>query len=98
MQTPDPNILKPYAAKYIWWKSPEEALDLPERIVAQVMDLGDFDDVQKLADVVGEEYLRHVITHCEAGIFSEKSWAYWHYRLGLCKPGEVPPMPKRRIG
>ena len=97
MRQPDREMLRRYAAKYIWWKIPDEALEMPERVVAQVMDIGDYADVQELADAVGDDYLRHVIAHAEPGMFSKKSWTYWHYRLGLSKPGQVPPMPQRRI-
>lgn len=97
MPHPDPELLKRLAARYIWWKTPEEALEVPERIVAQVMDIGDFDDVQVLADAVGDEYLRQVVLHAEAGMFSGRSWAYWHYRLGLANPGDDLTMPTRRV-
>ncbi|MGA7878573.1 MAG: hypothetical protein WCA08_23135 [Desulfoferrobacter sp.] len=93
----DRHLLKRYAAKYIWWKQPDDALKTPERVVAQVMDIGDYDDVQALANAVGDEYLRHVIEHAEPGMFSCKSWAYWHYRLALCRPGQVPEMPQRKV-
>jgi len=36
--------LKQFAAKYIWWKTPEEAVARPERVIAQVMNIGDYDD------------------------------------------------------
>lgn len=97
VRQPDREVLKHYAAKYIWWKTPDEAIEIPERVVAQVMNIGDYDDVQALADALGDDYLRHVIEHAEPGMFSQKSWAYWHYRLGLSKPGQVPPMPQRRV-
>ena len=29
--------LKELARKYVWWKSPDEALRTPQRIIAQVM-------------------------------------------------------------
>lgn len=93
----DHKTLKHYAAKYIWWKTPDEAEKMPERVVAQVMNIGDYDDVQALAKAVGESYLREILDHTEAGVFSDKSWAYWHYRLGLCKPDRLPPMPQRRF-
>ena len=70
---------------------------MPERVVAQVMDIGDFDDARALAEAVGDEYLRHVITHAEAGMFSRRSWVYWHYRLGLANPGDVIAMADRRV-
>ena len=89
--------LKTFARKYIWWKTPEDAVALPERIVAQVMDIGDYDDVQSLVHEAGAAYLREVLTHAEAGQFSPRSWTYWHYRLGLSAPGEVPSLPNRRL-
>lgn len=92
----DQDTLKRLAAKYIWWKPTEEALLDPERVVAQVMNIGDFDDVQMLAAQAGDDYLREVIAHAEIGQYNPRSWAYWHYRLGLAVPGQVPPMPRRR--
>ena len=91
------EALNPFAAKYIWWKTPEEAAATPERVVAQVMDIGDYDDVQALAGLVGDEVFRDVLTHAEIGQFSERSWAYWHLRLGLSSFNNIPPMPTRRF-
>jgi hypothetical protein len=91
------DALKPFAAKYIWWKTPEEAVMMPERVIAQVMNLGDYDDVQALCDQVGDDVLRHVLRHAEIGWFNERSWGYWHYRLQLAELDHVPPMPVRKI-
>ncbi|MFA5525190.1 MAG: hypothetical protein WDA24_12590 [Tissierellales bacterium] len=89
--------LKPLARKYIWWKTPEEAVAMPERVIAQVMNIGDYSDVQMLVGIVGDEVLRHVLMHAEAGQFNERSWAYWHYRLGLSSVDQVPVLPVRRF-
>lgn len=97
MEQIDREILRQFAAKYIWWKTPGEALQYPDRVIAQVMDIGDYDDVQKLVARVGDEYLRRVLVRAEIGQFSARSWAYWHYRLGLATPGKVLPMPLRGI-
>ncbi|MEW6221417.1 MAG: hypothetical protein AB1634_18040 [Thermodesulfobacteriota bacterium] len=93
----DRDLLQELAAKYCWWKTADEALLQPERVVAQVMDIGDYEDVQKLATLVGDDYLRAVLTRAEAGQYSERSWAYWHYRLGMARPGQVPALPRRRL-
>lgn len=93
----DQDELKRLAGKYIWWKTPDEAVAMPARVVAQVMNIGDYDDVQALAHQVGDEYLRDVLDHAEIGQFNERSWVYWHYRLGLAAPGRVPPLPARRF-
>jgi hypothetical protein len=91
-------LLRRLAGKYIWWKSEDDALRDPQRVAAQVMDIGDYDDVQRLAKGLGDDYLRQVVANAEPGQLNERSWAYWHYRLGLAKPGKVPPLPKRRFG
>ena len=91
------ELLRHWAARYIWWKSPEEALRYPERVLAQVMNLGDYEDVQRMTQAFGDEALREVLRHAEAGQLNERSWAYWHYRLGLATPGHVPPLPVRRL-
>lgn len=91
----DREALKPLAGKYIWWKSPEEAVATPERVIAQVMNIGDYFDVQLLVSQVGDAVLREVLARAEAGQFNERSWAYWHYRLGLCSVDQVPALPVR---
>jgi len=82
--------------KYLWWKSPVEALKKPERIVSQVMNIGDYDDVCLLEHAIGEQGFKEVLQQAEAGEFEERSWHYWHYRLCLatCEE-EIPLMPKR---
>jgi hypothetical protein len=99
MRTIDREELKRYAKRYIWWQSPDVAVRFPQRVVARVMNIGDFDDVVALAKQAGDDYLRDVLTHAEIGQFTPRSWHYWHYRLGLASaPDEVPPMPSRRLG
>lgn len=91
------EALKPLASKYIWWKTPDEAVAMPERVIAQVMNIGDYPDVQALAAQVGDDVLRDILEHAEAGQFNERSWAYWHYRLGLSSVDRVPALPVRRF-
>ena len=91
------EFLKPLASKYIWWKAPEDAISMPERVIAQVMNIGDYDDVQALVSQVGDDILRNVLTHAEAGQFTPRSWTYWHYRLGLSGVDQVPALPVRRF-
>jgi len=90
-------LLRRLAAKYVWWKTADDALRQPRRIAAQVMNLGDYADVQQLAEQVGDDYLREVVRTAEAGEFDARSWTYWHYRLGLAALGEVPRIPVRRL-
>jgi hypothetical protein len=91
------DALKRFASKYVWWKTPDEAADMPERVIAQVMDIGEYADVQALVHEVGDDVLRQVIAHAQAGQFGPRSWAYWNYRLGLASVDQVPPMPVRKF-
>lgn len=93
----DQDALKPLASKYIWWKTPDDAVAMPQRVIAQVMNIGDYADVQALATQVGDDALKQVLSHAEAGQFNERSWAYWHYRLGVASLGQVPALPVRRF-
>ena len=97
MREIDRDALKLLAGKYVWWKTPDEAVRMPERVIAQVMNIGDYADVQALASHIGDDVLRKVLIHAEAGQFSDRSWAYWHYRLGLAAVDQVPPIPVRRF-
>ena len=91
------ELLGTLAAKYIWWKTPEEAIAMPQRIIAQVMNLGDYADVQALAAQLGDAALRDVLNTAEIGQFNERSWIYWHYRLGLAPAAAIPPLPALRF-
>jgi len=93
----NPDVLKPFAHKYVWWKSPDDAAQMPAHVIAQVMNLGDYSDVEALLVEVGESVLREVLTHAQAGHFNARSWAYWHYRLGLAAVDQVPALPVRRF-
>ncbi len=91
------ELLKTLASKYIWWKTPVEAMSMPQRVIAQVMNIGDYTDVQRLASQIGDDVLRDALSHAEAGQFNGRSWAYWHYRLGLANVDQVPALPARRF-
>jgi hypothetical protein len=97
MNTLAEKELNRLATRYIWWKTPEEAMQSPRRVVAQVMNLGDFEDMRQLTDIVGEDELRETLRHAEPGEFTARSWHYWHYRLGLAELGQVPPLPQRKV-
>lgn len=104
--TPPPHLtdqalgcLRYLAARYVWWKTPDGAMEYPNRVAAQVMNLGTFEDLTRMIEATGEDYLRSVLEHAEAGPLDARSWHYWHYRLGLAEYGTrpVPPMPVRRV-
>ena len=97
--TPDQEraLLELLAARLIWWQSAEESLRQPDRVIAQVMDIGDFDSVLRLGQVLGDPRLAAVLRRAQPGWFSPRSWNYWHLKLGVAASGAVPPLPQRRL-
>ena len=92
-----PSLLA-VARRVVWFKQPEEALADPVHFLAHVMTYGTAEDLQALNDSVGADALREGLRHPPPGVFDGRSWAYWHYRLGLTPPGQpVPPLPQRRF-
>jgi hypothetical protein len=45
----DPTILERFARKYVWWTTVDVAVTMPERVVAHVMNIWDYEDMQSLA-------------------------------------------------
>lgn len=91
------GFLSAMAGKYIWWQIDGCITDNSERIIAQLMDIGDYEDVQKMLALFDEDYLRTIIQKAQAGWFNIRSWHYWHYKLNLVDFGNVPPLPKRNF-
>lgn len=92
----DERLLRALARRYVWWLSPAEALVRPNFIAAQVMEMGDYGDVLRLEAGLGRQALVRALREAEAGRFSERSWIYWHHRLGIA--GErIPPLPRRTL-
>lgn len=91
------ELLKSLAQKYVWWKSPAEAIKMPSHVIAQIMNIGDIEDTQKLFKEMGSDVFKQVLQTAQAGQFNAKSWIYWHYRLDLAGFEKVPPLPVRRF-
>ena len=90
------EALRPFA-HYIWWKDVDHTMQRPDLLIGQVMNIGHYDDVCRLIDLVGNKVLFYVLQTADPGQFSLPSWTYWHYRLTDIPPGQVPPLPKRRF-
>jgi hypothetical protein len=86
--------LEDLARRLIWWKPPEESLQAPERVLAQVMTLGTWDDIQTARRYWDEEAFRRVLADPPPGVFDRRSWNYWHIVFGI-QP--TPPLPVRRL-
>jgi hypothetical protein len=91
-----PDSIRALARRYVWWLSPDESLALPWRVVAQVMDIGTMADCATIESHFGRQAMRDTLKHAAPGWFRERSWVFWHYRLGLTRWGDEPPaLPTR---
>lgn len=91
LPSPSP-VLKRLRKRYIWWKTPGIEPD-ENRTIAQVMDIGTYEDVKALTAEVGRIRIKQVLSDARPGWFSSRSWDYWHLVLGLSKFDEIPPQP-----
>lgn len=85
------------AQSYVWWKPVPEVIANPSELIPRIMDMGDWGDVQLIANKLGEAPFHRAIEQAVIGQFSPRSWHYWHYRLGLARAGQVPPLPANRF-
>jgi hypothetical protein len=82
------------ARRMIWWKRPEETVRYPQRLLAQVMALGTWEDVQLAKRLWTRDEFAAALQHAPPGVFDRRSWVYWHRVL---KIEPVPPLPQRQI-
>jgi hypothetical protein len=90
------NFLFRTISTYIWWKTPNEALEEPQDAIARIMDLGTLEDVRELLDLFSKQELIGILQGAVFGQFRPQSWHFWHYYLLDCQLGEVPPLPVDR--
>ena len=86
----EPQLPRSIAKRHLWWKTPDEVAARPDLLVAQIMNIGTWDDVVALENTATPEQLRQVLTHAQAGQFSVRSWQFWHLRLHLADVDNVP--------
>lgn len=82
------------AAKYVWWKDPEEALRDQAHFLSMMMTYGTLADTQWMLEHFPKEALIEALRHAPPGVFNGRSWHFWHLRLGIHPVGEL---PRRRL-
>jgi hypothetical protein len=82
--------------KYVWWDPVGDQPHSENRIIAQAMNLGTFDDIVVLEQTVGKSRLVEVMLRAEPGWLSDRSWEFWRGRLWLAEGGAIPEQAPRR--
>lgn len=86
--------LEKLAKHYVWWESPSWAMDHPEILLANIMNLGNWEAFCTLRQLFNNKTLNEVLKNAPPGSFSNRSWDYWHLALGH---EHIPPLPKRKF-
>jgi hypothetical protein len=89
-------LLAELARRYVWWPPIGDTPHPPERVIAQAMDLGTYDDIRRLEQTFGHERLAQVMLHATPGWFSARSWEFWRGRLTAVLGRPLPQHPPRR--
>jgi|SRR5882724_6794802 len=82
--------------KYLWWQPVGGQSHSEDRIIAQTMNLGTYDDILLLEQTVGQARLAEIMLHAEPGWISDRSWEFWRGRLSFAKGAVIPHEAPRR--
>ncbi len=95
--TPDKTGRIAYLAKrYFWWSAADENGHSLPRMIAQIMQLGSYDDILSLEGITDRDVLADVMRNSAAGWFDDRSWDFWRGRLSHSDSGDIPELrPKR---
>jgi hypothetical protein len=85
--------LEQVAARVIWWQSPELSVKDSKRLITQIMEYGNLEDVQAMLHFFSREEIIDALDTPLPGIFTIKSWNFWHVYFGK----SVPPLPERKL-
>ncbi len=88
------DLLAEFASRYIWWRDEHPPSD--DRVIAQVMNLGTYDDIRRLEACYEPDELRGVMLRAAPGWIGERSWDLWRGRLAFAGAGPIPEIPPRR--
>lgn len=91
-----PDVIAEFGRKYLWWEPVDGQPHSEDRIIAQTMNLGTYDDILLLEQAVGQPRLVEIMLHAEPGWISDRSWEFWRGRLSLATSMPIPDKPPRR--
>ena len=79
-----------FGRKYLWWRPVGDQPHSEERIIAQTMNLGTYDDILLLEQTVGRPRLVEIMLQAEPGWINYRSWEFWRGRLSFATGAVIP--------
>ena len=90
------GLIAELGRKYVWWAPIGDEPHSEERIIAQAMNLGTFDDIRRLERTLECDRLAEVMLQAAPGWFNDRSWEFWRGRLSVALGKPMPEEPPRR--
>lgn len=84
------------ARRYLWWEPVGDEPHAFERVIAQIMNLGTYDDIRRLEAGIDADTLVGVMRQAQPGWFGERSWDFWRGRLSGSSTADLSETPPRR--
>ncbi|HEV7877384.1 hypothetical protein [Bradyrhizobium sp.] len=85
-----------FGRKYLWWEPVGGQPHSEDRIIAQTMNLGTWDDILVLEQTVGQSRLIEIMLRAEPGWINDRSWEFWRGRLSFATGAAIPDKAPRR--
>jgi hypothetical protein len=89
-------LIAEFDKRYMWWRPIGGGAHSRERVIAQVMNLGSYEDIRRLERVLGREALGEVMRNAAPGWFTPRAWEFWRGRFSASGV-DVPPRPPQRL-
>src|ERR1700712_1539931 len=90
------EVIEGFGRKYLWWKAVDGKPFSEDRIIAQTMNLGTYDDILLLEETAGRTRLVEIMSRAQPGWLNDRSWEFWRGRLSFTTGAAIPHQPPRR--
>jgi hypothetical protein len=91
-----PDVIAELGRKYLWWEPVGGASFSENRIIAQTMNLGTYDDTLLLEQTVGQSRLVEIMQRAQPGWINDRSWEFWRGRLSFATGAAIQEKAPRR--
>src|ERR1700709_1486477 len=75
------SAIAEFCRKYLWGGPVGGQPHSEDRIIAQTMNLGTYDDILLLERTIGKSRLVEIMLRAEPGWISDRSWEFWRGRV-----------------
>lgn len=90
------ELLAALQPKYVWWQLEGSEDERATRVLAQVMNLGTYEDIRAVEKLFDRDELADILRFAQPGWFSPRSWGFWRGRLSLSSDETIPAKPPGR--